>query len=67
MTDAASPSESRLAQFPVTFFASVMGLAGLTLALHRAELAFGWPHAASLAALVLTIADFVVIAGFFGL
>ncbi|WP_373049993.1 SLAC1 anion channel family protein [Thalassovita aquimarina] len=32
---------NRLEHYPVTFFAIVMGMAGLTLALHAAELAFG--------------------------
>ncbi len=50
-------AESRLAHFPVPFFASVMGLSGLTTALHAA----GW-MGASLAALALTIAVFVGLA-----
>ncbi|MBS0126245.1 SLAC1 anion channel family protein [Aestuariicoccus sp. KMU-90] len=58
-------AESRLAHFPVTFFATVMGLAGLTLALHRAELTFGWGHQASHLALAVTVADFLLIAAFF--
>ncbi|MBN2906755.1 MAG: SLAC1 anion channel family protein [Rhodobacteraceae bacterium] len=34
--------ESRLAHYPITFFATVMGMMGLTLALHAGEKAF-WP------------------------
>ncbi|MDJ0823267.1 MAG: SLAC1 anion channel family protein [Paracoccaceae bacterium] len=64
-TDAPEAPPSRLAHFPVTFFATVMGLAGLTLALHRAELSFGWPHTASHVALVLTVADFIAVAAVF--
>ncbi len=37
-------SASRLAHFPVTFFAVVMGLAGLSLAWSRAHVAFGAPE-----------------------
>ena len=64
---AAAVPHSRLAHFPVTFFASVMGLAGLALALHRAELSFGWAHWASHAALWAAVADFLMIAVFFAL
>ncbi|CUH66343.1 Tellurite resistance protein TehA [Thalassovita gelatinovora] len=42
MTDAVQDhSGNRLEHYPVTFFAIVMGLSGLTLALHAAELAYG--------------------------
>lgn len=54
--------KNRLEHFHITFFASVMGLAGLTLALHTAELYLGMSHVLSTASLVLTVADFVVIA-----
>ncbi|ULB10496.1 SLAC1 anion channel family protein [Cereibacter azotoformans] len=37
----AHPVEGRLAHFPVTFFAMGMGMLGLTIALHAAELAHG--------------------------
>lgn len=66
-TSLSQATEARLAHFPVTFFASVMGLAGLTLALHAAETAFGRAHSASLAALVLTAAVFVAVAVVYGL
>lgn len=59
MTDInAAANEPRLEHFPVTFFATVMGLSGLALALHLAESRFGYPHVASQVALVLAIADF---------
>ncbi|WGW05686.1 SLAC1 anion channel family protein [Tropicibacter oceani] len=64
---ALDPAEPRLAHFPVTFFATVMGLAGLTLALHLAETRFGWGHGASTLALWVTIADFVGVALLFAL
>jgi tellurite resistance protein len=58
---------SRLAHFPVPFFATVMGLAGMTLALHLAETRFGWPHLASRIALGLTIVDFLFVALVYGM
>lgn len=66
MTDATAQPESRLAHFPVTFFATVMGLAGLTLALHLAEARFGWGHGTSRVVLGIAILDFIVLAGFYG-
>ncbi|HBS50347.1 MAG TPA: C4-dicarboxylate ABC transporter [Rhodobacteraceae bacterium] len=68
MTDTPHPAptetaaEPRLAHFHVTFFATVMGLAGLTLALHRAEGAMGTGHVASGAALAVTVLAFAAIA-----
>ncbi|MCT4557190.1 MAG: SLAC1 anion channel family protein [Pelagimonas sp.] len=55
------PDENRLAHFPVTFFATVMGLVGLSLALHLFETRFGMPHVASHVVLVLAIADFLAV------
>ena len=71
MTDAATgagagPGESRLAHLPITFFATVMGLAGLTLALHAAEVALGTGAVASPAARAVTIGVFLVVLGFYG-
>lgn len=54
----AQTEASRLQNFPVSWFAMVMGLAGLTIALHRAESVFEFPIAPSLAVLALTIAIF---------
>ncbi|WP_071674576.1 SLAC1 anion channel family protein [Nioella nitratireducens] len=42
-TSTADPTPTRLEHFPITFFAVVMGLTGLSLAVHAAEQAFGWP------------------------
>ena len=58
-----NPAEtSRLQHFPISWFAMVMGLAGLTIALHRAETLFGLPVPASSATLVVTIAVFLSLA-----
>ena len=61
MSDAALPA-NRLEHFHVTFFAIVMGLSGLTLALHAGEQAFGLSSLASDIAYYTTIAVFVTIA-----
>lgn len=58
---------NRLAEFPVAFFAVVMGLLGFTLALHAAETALGFEGAASTTALVAGIAAFVLIATLYAL
>ena len=57
----------RLEHLPVTFFAAVMGLAGLTLALHAGEGALGLPGWPALAALAATAAAFLGIAALYGL
>lgn len=62
MTDAALADKGWLSEFPVAFFAVVMGLSGLTLALRAAEQALGLGDGASLAAAVLTISAFVATA-----
>ncbi len=58
-------AEPRLAHFHITFFASVMGLAGLTLALHAAAEPLGVPHWLSYLALLATIIVFFVVSGFY--
>ena len=68
MTDATDEAcAARLPHFHVTFFATVMGLAGLTLALHQAETLLGAGHGASRALLVLTVLDFLAVAALFAL
>ena len=63
MTDATQvASQNRLEHFHVTFFASVMGLAGLALALKAAQEPLGLPQWLPLAALVLAAADFAFVA-----
>ncbi len=54
--------QSRLAHYPVTFFAVVMGMGGLTLALHAAEGAFGLSGVLSGLSLLVTLGLFAVIA-----
>lgn len=62
MTDASlRREESRLAEFPVAFFAIVLGLGGLALATRAAEHALGLGHGASAAALALTVLVYLVI------
>ncbi|MTJ03824.1 MAG: C4-dicarboxylate ABC transporter [Sediminimonas qiaohouensis] len=61
-TAARGAPHSRLEHYPVTFFASVMGIAGLSLALHAAENALGWGGVASNAAFGVASLLFVVVA-----
>ena len=55
----------RLVHFPVTFFAVVMGLAGLTLAVERLEATVGVAHRLSLGFVIASVAAFAVIAAFY--
>ncbi|MCA1241776.1 SLAC1 anion channel family protein [Stappia stellulata] len=55
----------RLAYFPVTFFAVVMGLAGLALATHRVELWLGAGSHTSIGLIAVTALVFCTIAGLF--
>ncbi len=57
---AAQPAQ-RLQHFPIPFFALVMGLSGLTLALHAAEAHLGIGSLASGLVLTLTVATFLVL------
>ncbi|WP_370251370.1 SLAC1 anion channel family protein [Nioella sp.] len=65
MTDTAPQTATRLEHFHVTFFAIVMGLSGLTLALHAAERALEMDALASDIAYYVTGAVFLVITGFY--
>jgi tellurite resistance protein len=66
MTDApAETQEPRLAHFPIAFFAVVMGLAGLTLAIRAGEHALGLGGLASGAALAVTAGLFATIAALY--
>ncbi|MFC2968721.1 SLAC1 anion channel family protein [Acidimangrovimonas pyrenivorans] len=57
------PAEvGRLEHFPITFFAIVMGLTGLTLALHAGETALGLAPVASHVMLYVSAAIFALIA-----
>lgn len=65
-TEAAN-NVDRLEHFPVPFFASVMGMAGLTLALHAVEAQAGWPATFSRAALAATVVLFLALLGLYGM
>ncbi|MEH0069088.1 SLAC1 anion channel family protein [Pannonibacter sp. Pt2-lr] len=65
-TAVASVKHSRLEHFPITFFATGMGMMGLTLAWRAAEAAFGWPHQVSGVILALSIAGLAVVSLFYG-
>lgn len=65
-SSAATPSASRLAHFPVPFFATIMGLSGLTLATAKAEAV--WQVSGPSAVLFgLTLAVFCAVAATYGL
>ncbi|WP_101065615.1 SLAC1 anion channel family protein [Roseovarius salinarum] len=59
MTD---PAPRRLENFPVTFFAVVMGMTGFALALHAAEVGLGLTAVMSTSVYVLSVALFLLIA-----
>ncbi|SEP82214.1 SLAC1 anion channel family protein [Thalassovita taeanensis] len=63
MTDASQTphADSWLEHYPVTFFAIVMGVSGLTLALHAAEVAYGLSSTASTVAYGLAVGLFALI------
>ncbi len=54
--------ESRLAHFPIPFFAMIMGLSGLTLAWQKAAAVLSAPAVISQGLLVLTLIAFVLLA-----
>lgn len=58
---------SRLAHFPVPFFATVMGLSGLTIATHKVESLWGAPHGPATVLFVLTLGGFALVAGLYAL
>jgi tellurite resistance protein len=68
MTDpvaTAAPAEPRLQHFPISFFAAVMGLAGLSIATHRVETTLQWRGTASLSVAAVAAMVFVVVASFY--
>lgn len=65
MTSTAETDAPRLAHFPVTFFAVVMGLAGFALALHAAAPALPLPQVAMDAAYMAALFAFALISGFY--
>jgi tellurite resistance protein len=58
---------NRLAHFPISFFAIVMGLAGLTIAWQKVGHVFALDLPVATPLLMLTAAVFLVIAGLYGL
>lgn len=56
---------ARLVNFPVPFFATVMGLSGLTIATHKVETLWGL-HGAATVLFVVTLALFCLIAVLYG-
>jgi tellurite resistance protein len=70
MTDpvsTAAPAESTLQHFPISFFAAVMGLAGLSIATHRVETALQLRGHASLSFAAVAASVFIVVATFYAL
>ena len=65
--DQAHVPGDRLENFPITFYAIVMGMLGLTLATHAAETAFGLGPAASLGFLAVSVAIFVAVTVLYGM
>ena len=65
--DAQTAVQPRLKNFPVSFFAIVMGLAGLTLATQRLQHALGGNPLVPLTLLSITILTFIVIAAIYAL
>lgn len=59
--------QGRLEHYPVTFFATVMGMLGLTLALHAGEAAFGLAHLASRGALGASVGLFALVGAIYAL
>jgi len=60
-----NPEIDRLENFPVTFFAVVMGMLGLTLASHAAETAFGASSMVSIVVLAVSIVIMIVISALY--
>ncbi len=58
---------SRLANFPVPFFATVMGLSGLTIATHKVESLWGATHGPATVLFALTLGVFGLVAGLYAL
>ena len=55
------PAHSRLEHFPIAFFAIVMGLAGATIAVEKAQHLWGWSSMFSLALLAITSLAYIAV------
>jgi len=64
-TQAVPPTTNRLEHFPVTFFAVIMGMSGLTLALHAAQHAFDLADTIPLLGLLLTLVLFAAVSALY--
>jgi tellurite resistance protein len=62
-----TPASSRLQHFPISFFAAVMGLAGLSIATQRMEAVLRWRGDASLSVAAVAALVFVVVAIVYGM
>jgi len=60
-TTTAAASHGRLEHMPVSLFSAVMGLAGTTIAVQKAEHLWAWPGLASSALLIFTVLTFSLI------
>lgn len=60
-TTAVTPSHDRLEHLPVSLFSTVMGLAGTTIAVEKAEKLWGWSTTASSILLMFTVLVFALI------
>lgn len=58
-------ASSRLHDFPVSFFSTVMGMSGLTIALHKLEKTLGLSDRISLGLFAVSVALFAVLAGLY--
>lgn len=56
---------ARLKHFPVSFFSMILGLAGFTIAVERAEVLWRWPVAVSPYLLGVSCALFLLLGGFY--
>jgi len=65
--DQVNIAHDRLENFPITFYAIVMGMLGLTLATHAAENAFDMGSTASLAVLVVSVIIFVAVTALYAM
>lgn len=67
IADAGAPHPTRLEEFPISFFAIVMGLAGVTIATRAAERALGLGPVASEAAFYVTLGVAALVATLYAL
>ena len=59
------PPSSRLSEFPVSFFSTVMGLSGLTIVVHRVSIQLGGGEIIATGLFWLSLTVFLLLAGFY--